>query len=102
MLTAALMEPSRTTVSATPSAGSPEPSCAPPLLRRTRSARRTRRRASLALNSARALARADDSGVEAEQVQSAVETRVFDLEAAVHDDRQALRLAVDGCILIPD
>src|SRR5215218_5543746 len=48
---------------------------------------------------ANGLARGDDAGVEAEEVKSAVEARVLNLEAAVHDDRQALALAVDCRIL---
>ena len=45
--------------------------------------------------SADGLARGDLAGVEAEQVQAAVEAGVLDLDAAVHHDGEALRLAVD-------
>src|SRR5690606_13796278 len=48
------------------------------------------------------LARRDDARVEAEQVQTAVEAGVLDLEAAVHDDREAMLLAVAGRLLVVD
>src|SRR5688572_20903329 len=53
-------------------------------------------------SSARCLAARDEARVEAEQVEATVEAGVLDLDAAVHDDREALCLAGVGRLLVPD